>query len=82
MFDVYVESGVGGHIDNATQAWMFDLDHWGTCGQGDDEAAALADLARRALVASARHLEPAEAAVEEELRQPVGMRHAARPRAD
>lgn len=52
MFDVYVESGIGGHIDNATQAWMFDLDHWGTCGQGDDEAAALADLARRALVAS------------------------------
>ena len=22
--DVYVESGVGGHIDNATLAWVFD----------------------------------------------------------
>lgn len=55
--DVYVESGVGGHIDNATQAWVFYLDYWGTCGQGDDEPAALADLARRTRVASLRVVE-------------------------
>ncbi len=50
MLDVYVESGVGGHIDNATQAWLFDVEHWGVCGQGDDEPGALADLARRVAV--------------------------------
>lgn len=42
--DVYLEAGVGGHIDNATQAWVFVLDYWGCCGQGDDEASALAAL--------------------------------------
>lgn len=41
---MYVESGVGAHIDNATVAWLFDLDHWGRCGQGHDEASALAAL--------------------------------------
>lgn len=55
--NAYVESGVGGHIDNATQAWAFDLNCWGTCGQGDDEPAALADLAGRTLVASLRVVE-------------------------
>lgn len=42
--DVYVESGVGGHIDDAVQAWVFDLPWWGTCGQGVDENDALDDL--------------------------------------
>lgn len=42
--DVHVEEGVGGHIDNATQAWIFVVDYWGYCGQGDDEASALAAL--------------------------------------
>lgn len=42
--EVYVESDVGAHIDNATVAWLFDLDYWGRCGQGHDEASALAAL--------------------------------------
>lgn len=34
-------------FDHGSAAWVFDLDHWGVCGQGPDEAAALADLAVR-----------------------------------
>jgi len=33
--------------DGWSAAWSFDLAHWGTCGQGPDEEAALADLATR-----------------------------------
>jgi hypothetical protein len=33
--------------DGWSAAWTFDLEHWGTCGQGPDEDAALADLAAR-----------------------------------
>jgi hypothetical protein len=34
QLDAYVEVGVGAHVDNAVVAWAFDLDLWGTCGQG------------------------------------------------
>jgi hypothetical protein len=44
QFDLYIESGVGAHIDNATVAWLFGLDYWGVCGQGYDEPSALAAL--------------------------------------
>jgi hypothetical protein len=44
----YVEVGVGAHVDNAVVAWAFDLDLWGTCGQGLQEAAALQALAQAA----------------------------------
>jgi hypothetical protein len=33
--------------DGWSAAWTFDLEHWGTCGQGPDDDAALADLAAR-----------------------------------
>ncbi|MGH9041926.1 MAG: DinB family protein [Acidimicrobiia bacterium] len=42
---IYVETGVGGHTDDATQAWSFALEHWGRCGQGHDEPSALLALA-------------------------------------
>jgi hypothetical protein len=42
--DAYVESGVGMAWDDTFVAWTFDLDTWGRCGQGLDEASALADL--------------------------------------
>jgi len=44
--DVYVESGVGGHVDDAVQAWVFDPSWWGLCGQGIDENSALHALRR------------------------------------
>ncbi len=43
-FETHIESDVGAHIDNATVAWVFDLNHWGVCGQGHDEVSALAAL--------------------------------------
>jgi hypothetical protein len=44
QLDAYVEIGVGAHVDNAVVAWAFDLDLWGTCGQGLQEPAAVAAL--------------------------------------
>jgi hypothetical protein len=44
QLDAYLEIGVGAHIDNAVVAWAFDLDLWGTCGQGLQEASAVAAL--------------------------------------
>jgi hypothetical protein len=44
QLDAYVEVGVGAHVDNAVVAWAFDLDLWGTCGQGLQEASAVAAL--------------------------------------
>jgi hypothetical protein len=44
QLDAYLEVGVGAHVDNAVVAWAFDLDLWGTCGQGLHEAAAVAAL--------------------------------------
>jgi hypothetical protein len=41
QLSAYVEVGVGAHVDNAVVAWAFDLDLWGTCGQGLQEAAAV-----------------------------------------
>jgi hypothetical protein len=41
---VYVESGAGMALDDTTVAWIFDDARWGVCGQGPDEAAALAAL--------------------------------------
>lgn len=43
----YVEIGVAMAYDRGSAAWTFDLRHWGECGQGRDEAAALADLSAR-----------------------------------
>jgi hypothetical protein len=45
QLDAYLEIGVGAHVDNAVVAWAFDLDLWGTCGQGLQETAAVAALA-------------------------------------
>jgi hypothetical protein len=43
----YVDQRAGMAAEGWSAAWTFDLDHWGTCGQGPDDAAALADLAAR-----------------------------------
>lgn len=45
MMLVHVEADVRMASDHTTAAWSFDLDHWGRCGQGSDEPAALAALA-------------------------------------
>jgi hypothetical protein len=57
QLDTYLEIGVGAHVDDAVVAWAFDLDLWGTCGQGLQEAAAVAELAHAAARArgSAQH---------------------------
>jgi hypothetical protein len=41
---VYVESDVSMADDHVTAAWVFEADVWGRCGQGRDEAEALAAL--------------------------------------
>jgi hypothetical protein len=43
----YVDQRAGMAADGWSAAWTFDLEHWGTCGQGPDAAAALADLGIR-----------------------------------
>ena len=43
----YVENGVSLAHDVGSAAWVYDLDLWGTCGQGTDQGAALRDLRRR-----------------------------------
>jgi hypothetical protein len=43
----YVDQRAGMAMDGWSAAWTFDLEHWGTCGQGPDDAAALADLGVR-----------------------------------
>lgn len=43
----FVENDVSMAFDRGSGAWVFDLDHWGVCGQGVNEASALADLAVR-----------------------------------
>ncbi|WP_460533111.1 DinB family protein [Flindersiella endophytica] len=45
--DVYVENNAGMAFDGWCAAWVYDLDLWGTCGQGPDEAAALSDVRKR-----------------------------------
>lgn len=42
---MYVERGVGMAFDAGVAAWVFDLDLWGVCGQGEDESSALTALA-------------------------------------
>ena len=42
-----METGVGGHIDDAVQAWVFEPSCWGRCGQGDNEASAVEALNRQ-----------------------------------
>lgn len=42
--NAYVELEVGGHVDGAVQAWVFEVPHWGLCGQGLNEQEALAAL--------------------------------------
>ncbi len=60
----YVEVGVGAHVDNAVVAWAFDLDLWGTCGQGLQEAAAVEALTQ---VAARTRGAPQQAAVVERI---------------
>jgi hypothetical protein len=48
QLNAYVEVGVGAHVDNAVVAWAFDLDLWGTCGQGLQEASAVQALQQTA----------------------------------
>ena len=43
--DAYVERDTGMAYDSGVVAWTYDLNAWGRCGQGPDEASALADLA-------------------------------------
>ena len=43
----YVDQGAGLAADGWSAAWTFDLERWGTCGQGPDDDTALADLATR-----------------------------------
>ncbi len=47
VVDAYVELGVNMAYDAGVAAWTFDLNLWGMCGQGLDEAAALDDLTSR-----------------------------------
>jgi hypothetical protein len=58
QLDAYLEAGVGAHVDNAVVAWAFDLDLWGTCGQGLQEATTVQALAHAAARArgSAQHV--------------------------
>ncbi|MEQ7005912.1 DinB family protein [Actinopolymorpha sp. B17G11] len=41
---VYVENDVAMAFDHGSAAWSFEVDVWGRCGQGPDEAKALGDL--------------------------------------
>ncbi len=43
----YVDQHAGMAEDGWSAAWTFDVEHWGTCGQGPDDDAALVDLATR-----------------------------------
>lgn len=45
--DVSVDAGPAMVALGEVAAWSFDLEHWGECGQGVTEDAALANLARR-----------------------------------
>lgn len=42
--DLFVETGVDGHTDDAVQAWTFDIRTWGLCGQGVSVEEAIEDL--------------------------------------
>jgi hypothetical protein len=57
MTAVCLEFGVGAHVDDVTLAWVHDVRRWALCGQGVDEASALADLTARAHPSYARILE-------------------------
>lgn len=52
---MYVDQGAGMAADGWSAAWTFDLDRWGTCGQGPDDDAALADLAARCGLGAEAH---------------------------
>lgn len=45
--ELFVEFGVGGHIDDAVWAWSFELAFWGQCGQGFDEVSAVDAIMRQ-----------------------------------
>lgn len=45
--EVFVETDVAIAFERGVAAWVFDLPHWGRCGQGLDETAAVADLGRQ-----------------------------------
>lgn len=47
VMDVAVDAGPAMTALGEVAAWSFDLEHWGECGQGVTEDAALANLARR-----------------------------------
>lgn len=44
VVSAHVESGVGMAYDSGSAAWVYDIDLWGVCGQGRDEAEALRQL--------------------------------------
>lgn len=57
----YLDQRAGMADDGWSAAWTFDVEHWGTCGQGPDDDAALTDLAARCgLDAGAAALEVVE----------------------
>ena len=50
MIEAYVEVGVAMAADSGVAAWSFAPELWGRCGQGPDEATALAGLTGRPTV--------------------------------
>lgn len=46
MVVAYVERGVAMATDSGVAAWSYEPELWGRCGQGPDEASALAALTR------------------------------------
>jgi hypothetical protein len=64
-YAVYVESDTAMASDHSTVAWLFDIEFWGVCGQGDDETGALDAL--RAEVGGAPRLVVVERIVGDEL---------------
>ena len=50
MIEAYVEIGVAMATDSGVAAWSYAPDLWGRCGQGPDEATALAALTDRPTV--------------------------------
>src|SRR5215207_10522887 len=68
VVDTYVERDVGMAYDAGVAAWSFDLDLWGICGQGVDDAGALEDLTTRISSMAAVTAEAVELVVVESIR--------------
>jgi hypothetical protein len=54
MVLVYVERGVALATDSGVAAWSYEPELWGCCGQGPDEASALAGLSRGPVIVAER----------------------------